>query len=166
MQRNSGITLIETLSVLAIMLLMGLLAIPALNLFRSQSALKYSARNIQCLFQEARSMAISQGQNMLVEIRGDNDSAAIWDQAKTNLMSKRWYAPAAVDILDVNMQDMQQPPNPTKFFDVLFKPNGSANRDISIYIKLRSAPDNDTTKYYTVTLINVTGFANIYPRKQ
>ena len=161
---SRGVTLVEILAVISILVLLAVLSLPALNIFRSQSAVKDAATTVQSMLREGRGMAIAQGKNVLVEIRGDDESAVLWDQTKTTPLTKRWYAPAAVDILDTNMLDMDKVK--TVYFDILFKPNGSANRDVSIYLKRRDAEDTDESKYYTITVVNTTGVARIYPNKQ
>ncbi len=157
---SRGMTLVEILSVLAIIGIVLALTIPALDLFRSQTSVKYSARTVQSLFQQARGMATAQGKNILVEVRLDNDSIAIWDETKANLLSKRWFAPAAVEIKDVNGNSA------IANYDLVFKPNGGAFNSISVHIKRRDGADDDSGKYYTVTVVNTTGASRIYPYKQ
>ncbi len=156
----------EILATISILVLLSLLSLPALNLFRSQSIVKDAAKTVQSILREGRGIAVAQGKNVLVEIRGDDESAMVWNETKTTPLTKRWFAPAAVDILDSNMKDMSRPPLKTVFFDILYAPNGSANRDVSIYLKRRDAADSDTGKYYTVTVVNTTGIARVYPNKQ
>lgn len=160
MKRNNaksrGVTLIEILAVLGILVLISAMAIPALSLFRSQTALKHSARAVQSLMQQARTMAIAQGKDFTVRISPSEGSAVILDG--TAEASKKWLAPAAVEITDVS--------GSAATFDLVFKPSGGAESNISVHLKRRDAAANDDTKYYTVTVVNTTGISRIYSAKQ
>ena len=155
-RKSQGVTLIEVLAVLGILVLISAMAIPALSLFRSQTALKHSARAVQSLMQQARTMAIAQGKEFTVRINPAEGSAVILDG--TAEASKKWLAPAAVEITDVSG-------NPATF-DLVFKPDGGAKNNISVHMKRRDALASDATKYYTITIVNNTGTARIYPTKQ
>jgi len=74
---------------------------------------------------------------------------------KASTLSKM---PTAVDITDVSGSGGN--------YELTFKPNGGASASVSIHMKRRHADISDTSKYYTVTVINTTGHVKIYPTKQ
>ncbi len=171
-KHSYGITLVELMAVLVILGLVSVLAIPALNLWRSQSMLKDAATTVQSILREARGMAIARSQEFTMVIDAAERSAVINDTNGT-AVSKKWLAPIAVDITDFSGRlgickfrfkidggcviTAPKIGDPTNTETIL---------SVSIHLKRHDAKDTETEKYYTIVVNDVPGTARIYSTKQ
>lgn len=165
-KKNSGVTLIELMTVIIIMTMLTLMSMPMLSRFTRNLKLKNSSKIVASMLQLGKSLAITKNKNYWTRFDLDNDTVAImWDNSGTDtLYGKVWKAPTLIDIRDISNTT-------TGTVDIYFTPKGTTDLNRSIHIEKRrvdivrgtGVSAEERVKCYTLKVFSATGYVTIYP---
>ena len=117
--KNNGFTLVEMLVVIAIIVLVSVVAVPAITPFLKGHGLDKGARIVQAQALAARVMAINSREERQLVFDSTYSKLSIKDETGSNILAKEEFLPGAIEFGTSTWG--------TSTVTVSFSPNGSAD---------------------------------------
>ena len=152
-KKRDGYTLVELITVVVIIGLLTLASLPAFNNMRKGARLKASARRVTSALRYARRLAITMNSIYSVVFNQTNNTFGVINGfSGSDTIEKRFSLDETISF-DSDGYPIKNFPNDI----VQFKPNGSAKRKGTIWIKSTDG------SYFHITVVNTSGRTRIYP---
>lgn len=147
MPKNHGLTLIEILGSIAVIVILGLFSIPLMKDGGNKVRLKSSLQAIKTYAEFAKQYATNKRASYDLKVNLDDNQVYIEDTATGTMVNKIWSAPSLVDIVDVS--DANGTNNDSGIQSIHFLANGK--------IEFAGAQENDVFIHFMIKGTKING---------